>query len=187
MKLINASLVSILFFFAGTAMAADYPDMKAGLWEHNVELKTDTGELERKLAEAKKQMEEQMKNMPPAQRKMMEDMLADSGMDMEFGNIKHKMCVTEEQVREADFDFSDDDCEQKIISQSSSNIEIEFSCAGDSNMGKGRGEIQFHSDEHYTGEFEFNTEMNGQATELTMNQDGRWLGSDCGAVSPEGV
>lgn len=185
MKFIRATLVSSLLLFSGTALAAEYPDMKAGLWEHNVELKTDTGELEKKLAEARKQMQEQMKNMPPAQRKMMEDMLADSGMDLAFGNIKQKMCVTEEQIREAEFDFSDENCDQEIISQTSQKIELEFSCAGSGGMGKGRGEIQFHSDEHYTGQFEFNTEMDGKPTELTMKQDGRWLGADCGSVEPE--
>lgn len=185
MKIISATLVSSLCFFAGAALAADYPDMKAGLWEHNIELKTDTGELERSLAEARKQMQEQMKNMPPAQRKMMEDMLAESGMNLEFGNIKQKMCVTEEQIREAEFDFSDENCDQEIISQSSKKIELEFTCGGSSGIGKGRGEIQFHNDEHFTGEFEFNTEMNGKPTELTMNQEGRWLGADCGSVEPE--
>lgn len=91
LKLISATILSSLCLFAGTALA-DYPDMKAGLWEQNIELKTDTGELERQLEEARKQMQEQMKNMPPAQRQMMENMLAESGMNLEFGNIEHKMC-----------------------------------------------------------------------------------------------
>ena len=83
------------------------------------------------------------------------------------------MCLTEEQIRRTDMDFSSKKCDQRIISQSPRRIELEFHCEGIDGAGTGRGEIVIHSDEHYTGQFEFDTEMNGEATQLTMNQEGR--------------
>ncbi|HKK19540.1 MAG TPA: DUF3617 domain-containing protein [Opitutales bacterium] len=179
MKLFSAIPISSLLLFIGTALAADYPDIKPGLWEHNVEWSTDTGELERSMAEARNQMQKQMKDMSPAQRKMMEDMLAESGMDLGLDNVTRKVCVTEEEIRRAELDFSAEECDQKILSQTSRKIEIEFSCETSSGISKGRGEILLHNEEHYTGQFEFNTEMNGEPTKLTMDQEGRWLGADC--------
>jgi len=179
MKLFSAIPISSLLLFISTALAADYPDIKPGLWEHNVEWSTDTGELERGMAEARNQMQKQMKDMSPAQRKMMEDMLAESGMDLGLDNVTRKVCVTEEEIRRAELDFSAEECDQKILSQTSRKIEIEFSCETSSGISKGRGEILLHNEEHYTGQFEFNTEMNGEPTKLTMDQEGRWLGADC--------
>lgn len=165
------------------AIAAEMPDMKPGLWENSMQYQTDNGEMERAMAQAKEQLEQQMQNMPPEHRERMEAMMSERGMDFDFSQHTFKDCLTEEDIQEADFDLTDEDsdCDQEVVSQSASRVVIEFTCRGEG-AESGRGEINFHSDEHYTGTFEVSTDINGKPTTLTMQNEGRWVAADCGST-----
>jgi len=68
--------------------------MRPGLWEHSFTVKSQSGQMEKAMAD----MQQQMASMPPEQRKMMEDMMAKQGMSMGAQGRSVKMCITKEQA-----------------------------------------------------------------------------------------
>ncbi|MDQ2075100.1 DUF3617 domain-containing protein [Marinimicrobium sp. ABcell2] len=165
-----------LAFASGPLFANEFPNIKPGLWEHKVEMESEGGELEEAMAEARQQMEQQMADMPPAQREMMEQMMEEQGMSFDLSDQRFESCVTEEQAQAGEFDIADEDCDQNIITQSDERIEMEFACPDGE---RGRGEMVMHSDEHYTGDFQLETDMEGKPVTLNLRQEGRWLQEDC--------
>ena len=72
MKTLPRALVAIALT-AGSFIATAQT-MKPGLWEINNKMTTQSGEMEKGMAE----MQKQLASMPPEQRKMMEDMIGQS-------------------------------------------------------------------------------------------------------------
>src|SRR4051794_3345886 len=83
---------------AGFALSASaQQNLKPGLWEITNNMKSSSGEMEK----AQAQMQQQMANMPPEQRKKMQEMLAQHGVQMGVkgsGGMTMKTCMTKEQV-----------------------------------------------------------------------------------------
>lgn len=159
--------------------AADFPDIKPGLWDQRMAIESEGGELEQAMAQAKLEMEQQMANMPPEQRQMMEQMMMDQGVSFDLSDQRFQSCVTEEQVEAGELNFTEDECNETIVSRDDQHIEVEFECP---ETGRGRGEMTLHSDAHYTGEFQVETEMEGRPVTLNLRHEGRWVQDDCGDV-----
>jgi uncharacterized protein YneF (UPF0154 family) len=180
MKTIKCLILGVgLAVVASPLFANEYPNIKPGLWEHRVEMESEGGELEAAMEEARQQMEQQMGDMPPAQREMMEQMMDEQGMSFDLSDQRFQSCVTEEQAQSGEFEIADEECEQTTISQTDERIEMEFTCPDGE---RGRGEMVMHSDEHYTGNFQLETDMEGQAVTMNLRQEGRWVQEDCGDV-----
>ena len=75
---------------------AQVQKMRPGLWEHSVAMKSQSGEMEAAMA----QMQKSMASMTPAQRKQMEQMLAQQGVAMGPGGSTTtvKVCISPEQA-----------------------------------------------------------------------------------------
>lgn len=166
----------ILLVCTAAANAAG-PDIKPGLWEHKATLESESGELERAMAE----MKAQLANMPAAQREMMAEMLKKQGMDMDFDKQTFTSCLTKEQAQSGNFHIpkAEDGCEQTITERSRDRLAMTFSCAGNPPE-QGKGEITFHSDTRYSGTFQLDTQVEGKPERLRISQEGTWLGRDCG-------
>lgn len=164
---------------ATSALAADFPDIKPGLWDQRMAIESEGGELEQAMAQAKEAMEAQLANMPPEQRQMMEQMMTDQGFSFDLSDQRFQSCVTEEQVEAGELNFTEEDCDETIVSRDDKRIEVEFVCP---ETGRGRGEMTLHNDAHYSGQFQLETEMEGQPLTLNLQHEGRWVQDDCGDV-----
>lgn len=177
-------------------------DMKPGLWEHA--FKFDKGSLgavsgvqPEQISAALEGMKQQMANLPPEQRKMMEDMMAkqgikvsDKGIDMAAQGLsitkdgtKVNACITQAEIDRGEMPQTDENCEQKITQVSPKFFKATYSCKGE-HPSQGEGEITFQSDKAYTGKMKMVTQINGKSETIQGSQTGKWLSSDCGDIKP---
>lgn len=155
--------------------------MRPGLWEHTVSMKSQSGQMEAAMA----QMQQSMASMPPAQRKQMEEMLAQQGVSMGPKGQTVKVCVSPEQ---ADMDRlpAQEGCTQNVRRTGPNTVSMSFSCkpAGGEPPTSGEGTITFNGPTAYTGNFKVVTSAGGKPEQIDMAQSGKWLGADCGSLKP---
>jgi hypothetical protein len=160
-------------------MGASAQTMKPGLWEHSFTMKSQSGKMEQGMAELQKQIAA----MPPEKRKQMEQMMAQSGVAMGSKVNVVKVCVTPEDAARMDMPKFNDQCKQEVIKRSASTMQFKFTCAGQPPT-SGEGEVTFSSPTAYTSKSIVNTSVEGKPERMTMDQSGKWLAADCGAVKP---
>lgn len=174
------SAAAVLGSFSGAA-AAQVQKMSPGLWEHAVTMKSQSGQMEAAMA----QMQKSLASMPPAQRKQMEDMLAQQGVGMGPGGQTVKVCVTPEQAS-LDTIPKQEGCVQNVKRTSPTTLSMNFSCKGEDGAPptSGDGTITFSSPKAYAGQFKIKTTNSGKPEQIDMSQTGKWLSADCGAIKP---
>ena len=173
---------AVLALLAGVSFtAAAQQKMRPGLWEHNISFKTQSGQMEAAMAE----MQKSLASMPPAQRKQMEQMMAQQGVGLGATGQTVKVCVTKEQ---ADLDNipQREGCTQKVQRVDANTMKVAFSCKGGQGEppSSGEGTVTFQGPTAYTGQFKFKTVQDGKPEQIDMAQKGRWLSDSCGAIKP---
>ena len=164
--------------FVGTASAQN---LKPGLWEITNKMQTAGGQQQQPMAELQKQLE----SMPPAQRKQMEDMLAERGMKMgtnSAGGMAMKICMTKEMVEKNEMPAHQGDCKTTHQSRSGNTMKMGFACANPPSSGE--GQMTFTSPEAYSTKMLVNMTVQGKPEKVNMDGLGKWLGADCGSIKP---
>lgn len=177
MKPQYAILITMLL---GTPLFASAQAMKPGLWEINSKMQAD-GKMGRDMAKA----QQQMANMPPEQRKMMQEMMSKQGVALGGGGpgaIGTKVCMTKEMAERNEIPSQKDDCKQVASPRSGKTVKISFTCTNPPSSGE--GQITFVSPEAYTMTMTMNTVADGQSQKVNMDSAGKWLSADCGAIKP---
>jgi hypothetical protein len=167
-----------------TGVGAQAQSIKPGLWEHNIAMKSSSGELEKGM----ERMQAELAKMPPAQRKQIEQMMAQRGVEMSMGGTDGKgrvvkVCITPEQAARVDLPAADDNCRQMDVQRSGSTIRVKFACDGPP-PSSGTSEFTLKGDKAYTGHTVVDTVRQGKPERMTMDLSGKWLASDCGNVRP---
>lgn len=165
----------------GASGLAQAQAMKPGLWEHSVSYTSHSGQME----QAMKQMQQQMASMPPDQRKMMEQMLAQQGMSLGPKGTTLKICVSKEDAEQFTPPPAETGCKQEVTQRSTSRIRVKFACNGPPPT-QGEGEMNFDGPGTYSGRMTVNTQIDGKPEQMTMQQSGKWLSADCGNLKPVG-
>jgi uncharacterized protein DUF3617 len=178
MKPIVFALTAAALSFTAQAAYAQTQKMRPGLWEHSFTMKSQTGQMEKSMAD----MQQQMASMPPEQRRMMEEMMAKQGMSMGPQGRSIRMCITKEQA-ERDEVPQQENCKQQVVQRTANTIKMKFSCTGNPPT-NGESEVTFSSPTAYTGKSVVNTSVNGKPERMTMDQNGKWLAADCGNIQP---
>lgn len=172
------SCFAALALFAASASAQT---MKPGLWEVTNKL-GGSPEMDRSMSE----MQQQMASMPPAQRKMMEDMMAKQGVQMAGtagGGMVTKMCVTKEMAERNQIPVQQQgDCTSSTSNKTSTGMKIRLTCT--SPPSSGEGEFTFFGDSAYTMKMKLNSASQGTPKTTSIDASGKWLASDCGAIKP---
>jgi len=167
------------------ASGASAQSMKPGLWEITSKMQTGSGQMERQMAQA----QERMANMPPDQRKMMEEMMARQGVKMGTaggGGMTMKVCMTKEMVERNEMPSQQrGDCKTTSQSRSGNTMKMAFACTNPPSSGE--GQFTFNGSEGYTMKMAVNTTVQGKPETMNMDATGKWLGADCGDVKPRGV
>ena len=163
------------------AAGAQTQKMRPGLWEHAISMKTQSGQMEAAMA----QMQKSLASMPPAQRKQMEQMLAQQGVGIGPTGQTVKICITPEQANQ-DTIPPQDGCTQNIKRTGANTLAMTFSCKGgqDEPPSSGEGTMTFNGPTAYSGNFKVKTMSNGKPEQIDMAQIGKWLAADCGAIKP---
>ena len=174
--LLAAALVAV-------ASAASAQSMKPGLWEITSKMQTASGQMERQMAQA----QQQMANMPPEQRKMMEEMMARQGVKMGTaggGGMTMKVCMTKEMIERNEMPSQQQRGDCKTTSQSRSGNTMKFSYACTQPPSSGEGVMTFNGDTGYTMKMNTTTTVKGKPEKMTMDATGKWLSADCGNIKP---
>ncbi|UZJ46055.1 DUF3617 domain-containing protein [Marinimicrobium sp. C6131] len=150
---------------------ADSLNIKPGLWEHQMSMKSESGQLEQQLEMVRQQMEA----MPPAQKKMMEDMMAKQGLSMDFSSQTVRNCLTEEEAARGEFEWGENtNCEHNVVSRGD-QTRIEFTCPDDN----AQGEMVLDGDSAYTGQSTALVDFGGTPEKVTITHSGQWVSADC--------
>lgn len=152
--------------------------MKPGLWEHTSSTKSQSGEMERAMAEAQKRLAA----MPPEQRKQLEQAMGMQLGSTAGGRNTLKICVTQEDAAKFDIQ-SDPNCRQQVTQRGGGTVRIKFSCGGEM-PSEGEGTMTFKGDSAFSGTFTMQVRSQGKSDQMEITQEAKWLGSDCGALKP---
>jgi hypothetical protein len=173
---ISSSIAATLLAAASFAAAAQ--SMKPGLWEiHN---KSDNPQMATGMAE----MQKQMAQMPPEQRKQMEAMLAQRGVKMAGGAdgaMVMQVCMTKEMVERNDVPMQDG-CRMTKQERSGNTLKMAFACTNPPSSGE--GQVTFNGSEAYASRMTMRSMEQGRTDTITMEGAGKWLKADCGGVKP---
>jgi hypothetical protein len=175
----NQILAAALAAFVGAAGAQS---LKPGLWEINQQMQM-SGAQGGQMA----QMQQQMANMPPEQRKMMEEMMARQGVKMGpggpgGGGMSVQMCMTKEMAERNEVPAQRGDCKTTQQSRSGKTMKMAFTCSNPPSSGE--GEVTFASPEAYSMKMTVTTQVQGRPEKMNMNAIGKWLKADCGNIRP---
>ncbi|MEP7282321.1 MAG: DUF3617 domain-containing protein [Rubrivivax sp.] len=160
---------------AGAANAQP-AQLEPGLWEMTLRV-SGAG-----MDDAMAQMHAQMATMSPQQRQMVEKMMASQGIGMGAKPSAVRVCITPEQAARAE-PPAEPGCTQEVLERSRGLLKLRFECAGPP-VSKGEGEYRIAGPKAYTGHMVVSTQQNGTPQRHEMDQSGRWIGADCGAIKP---
>ncbi len=181
---LGISLAGIVAFGVMATPAAAQT-MKPGLWEITNKM-GGSGDTGAKMAAAQEQMQKQMASMPPEQRKQMEKMMAQQGVNMApgaGGGMATRICITKEMAARNEAPAQHQgDCKQEQMQKSGNTTKFKFTCAKPPSTGE--GEVTVHSAESYTMKMKMTSQAKGKPEQMTMDAQGKFLGNDCGSVKP---
>ena len=163
------------------ATSAFAQSTKPGLWEIEARMGGNP-----QMDQARAQMQQQMANMSPAQRKMMEDMLAQQGVNLSAdkgGGMAVKVCITPEMAARQELPTqTEGDCKSQITSRTATTMKLSFTCSNPPSSGEGT--YTFRGDTGYDMAMRVKTLHEGKPMNTTMEGTGRWVSADCGKVRP---
>jgi hypothetical protein len=173
----------ILLFLLMTAFSASQSfaqplNIEPGLWQHSMQMTSQSGQME----EAMRQARQQLEALPPAQRQMMEQMMAAQGMAFGKDETSFRLCITAEDIARNELHLADENCTQQIVERTGNRIHVRFACAGDP-PSRGEGNITIVNPREYTGTAVIHTEMDGKPEQFNINQKARWISADCSNLS----
>ncbi len=159
--------------------------MKPGLWEITNKM-GGSGDSGAKMAAAMEQMQKQMASMPPEQRKQMEKMMAQQGVNMApgaGGGMSVRVCITREMAARNETPAQTrGDCKHEQTQKSGNTTRFKFTCTKPPSTGE--GEVTVNSPESYTMKMKMTSQAKGKPEQMAMDAQGRFVSSDCGSVKP---
>lgn len=168
-------------------LAASLPALsqtiKPGLWE----LRQQPQQLDAKRQAQMEQAQQKMAALPAEQRKMMEQMMASRGINVDVaagGAVSIKTCVSKEQAERNEPPLADQgQCSHQ--SQRSGNvIRTKFQCSDPA--AEGESEVTLNGSEGFSSKTRVTHQRNGKPETMTIQGEARWIGADCGTLKPKG-
>jgi hypothetical protein len=168
---------TVNLLLAPGAQAQLQTQMQPGLWETTMQMKSQSGEMEKAMAQA----QAAMAKMTPEQRKQMEAMMGKNGMAMGGTPNTVRICISPEQAAARQVPTREG-CTHSM-QHSGNTTRMQFSCAGNP-PSSGEGQFTLRSPTAYDGEFTFTSQRQGKPEVMHVKQSGKWLSADCGAIKP---
>jgi hypothetical protein len=174
-------LVLGLALSTGAAQAQTGPKIEPGLWELNIALKSQNGGVEAAL----KQAQEQIRMLPPDQRRQVEEMMAARGVRLGDKASTLQACISKEDAERGELPQQAGDCTQQVLERSPTQMKVKFSC-NTNPPAAGDAVVNFQNPKAYTSKGVVDTTVAGQPERINVDQTGRWLAADCGNVKALG-
>jgi hypothetical protein len=153
--------------------------LKPGLWEQVGTIKSQSGQIEKAMAEA----QAQIAKLPPEQRRQIEQMMAERGVGIGNGATTVRLCLTAADVAQGNIPVQSGDCTQKVLNRDGNVTKVSFTCQTEPPV-SGEGEVRVISPTSNLMTATVLTQVNGQPEKLDTTQKGTWLGDDCGSIKP---
>ncbi len=170
----------VLLFAALPALAN--PGIAPGLWEQRMAMQGGDPRIAKQLEEAQRAMA----SMPPEQRKMMEQMMAQHGVGIGAGSggpgMTLKICISPEQAAKQELPPPGERCTHRITGRTANSLKFAVECPAE--QARGEGETVFSGNKAYEGRFRMERNKGGATETMNMQVNARWLGADCGAIKP---
>lgn len=144
--------------------------IRAGLWE----VETANMQVAGQDVPAMQEMLAQLKNLPPQQRQMMEEMMKQQGVSL--GDTGVRVCLSQAQVDTQEIPLQESGCSQEITERTDQLLKFRYSCPDSS----GEGEARFVSDREMVTKVSGTAQ--GQPTQVETRS--RWISADCGGLTP---
>ena len=177
LRYVVAALAGIAVSHAAVAQS-----MKPGLWEITQSTKSGGGQMEK----AQAQMQQQMANMTPEQKKQMQDMMAKHGVQMGAaapgGGMSMKTCMTKEMIARNELPAQQGDCRTTKQEKSGNTLKCAMACSNPPSTTE--GQVVFTSPEAYTMKMAVRSQAGGKSETLNLDSTGKWLSADCGNIKP---
>ena len=174
MTIVLRCVVAAALACAFNVHAQSAPPIKPGLWQVNVE--NDGGQQ-------MPDMSEHLKNMPPEQRKQIEAMMKQRGVDMSGGAGGMKICLSKESLDQGKWQAEQGKCKTDILSRTSTQWKWRSVCTDP--KAESVGEANFVDAENYTVINTMTTAAQGGAPRtIKSTMRSKWVGADCGDVKP---
>ena len=161
--------------------AAPQTTLKPGLWELSNRIASGSSETMALMAAA----QQQMANMPPEQRKMIEQKMAQHGVSnmnlAEGGGVKLTYCLTKEMAEKQELPSGQPGQCTTTRTPIPGGLNVTFNCT--TPPSSGNGQVIFNGDTAYTMKMNVNGQGNGKAQQMTVEGTGRWLSADCGTAA----
>ena len=173
----SAALAAVALACPLVAVAEPAP-LRPGLWE--MKMQRDGADSSAQMRE----MQEQMKNMPPEQRQMVENMMKQHGVSIQGGG-NFKVCMSKESL-DTDAWHRQQERDMGCKSQTTRGGKVwkwHQSCPAP-HASETEGEATFVSDTQYTMKSTTTLDEGGQKKTHTMTGTSTWLGADCGDIKP---
>ncbi len=163
------------------ASLASAQDIKSGLWEVRSKM---GGEKGSQMAAAVAQMQQQMAQMPPGQRKQMQDMMAKQGMSVDAdGKTSVQTCITKEMADKGEMPINTHgNCTYQRSARTGNTTASSFVCINPKSSSEGK--VIFQGNESYTMVMNISTERQGKVEQTSLESSGKWVSTDCGNVKP---
>ncbi len=153
--------------------------LKPGLWEHSATLKSQSGQIEKAMAEA----EARIAQLPMEQRRQIEAMMKQRGVSIGNGATTVRVCLTAQDIDRGNIPVQSGDCTQKVLSRDDNTLKVSFSCQT-TPPSSGVGEVRLLSPTTTLATATVDTLVNDKPERIDTTQKGTWLGDDCGDVKP---
>lgn len=153
------------------------PPIKPGLWETKVLSQEMDGKPAPQMGAAMAQLDK----LPPEQRKMIEQRMAQSGVGMQGGAIRN--CISAEALQKNRWAHQpSQNCQTQVLEHGARQWRTRFSCT--TPKSEGEALTVFDGDTGYSVDVRSTSEHNGQRHEMKMKMQARWVGADCGGLKP---
>lgn len=169
----------VLAAVCGLAATAQAQTMRPGLWEFKQTPQLDPAR-QAQLAQAQKALE----TMPPEQRQMLEQAMAQRGISMSLagGTVTMKTCVTAEQAERNLAPITQRGHCTQDVKRSGNTLQTHFVCTDPAS--EGDAIVTLKGSEGFTNEVTLKRERDGKSETMKVSGEGRWLGANCGDIQP---
>lgn len=150
--------------------------IQPGLWE----ISSQNMQVDGQQLPGMQTMLEQLKDMPPAQRQMMEQMMAKQGLQL--GDQGVRLCMSQAQVEAEQIPLQDPQsgCSQEITERGAQLWKFRFTCP----QARGEGETRFISDKEFVTRVDSTFTSDAGQQSGSMESHARWISADCGSLQP---
>jgi hypothetical protein len=170
-------LASILTLFIPAASHAAPAPVKPGLWEYQVQIKSQSGQVEAGLAIAR----DKLAALPAQERKKVEKVMAEKGVSLSASGTVMKICLSAQDAANGAIPIQKGNCIQSTVSSAGNLTQVSFNCRSEPSV-IGTGEITILSPTRFEAQAEAQTQVGGKPETLNLRQEGKWLGTDCAGI-----